>query len=238
MQILIAHLDKYPLLTQKWADYQLFKHAFEMIVRKEHLTMGGLNKVLSIKAVMNGNGLSDKLNKAFPNLIPIARPSREGNKELIQLSEIYYGGFNLVNQEIYDPSWLIGFIEGESCFFVNTRKSAAYKTGYNITLKFQITQHTRDKILLQKIVNYLGCGHYREITKNCDGKFEVESLKDINNKIIPFFDKYPLVGAKAKDYFDFKEVAELMKKGAHLTPEGVEKIKQIKLRMNRARKPE
>jgi hypothetical protein len=84
-------------------------------------------------------------------------------------------------------------------------------------------------------VNYLGCGHYREITKNCDGKFEVESLKDINNKIIPFFEKYPLVGAKAKDYFDFKEVAELMKEGAHLTPSGVEKIKQIKLRMNRAR---
>jgi hypothetical protein len=104
MQILIAHLDKYPLLTQKWADYQLFKQAYEMIVRKEHLTMEGLKKVLSIKAVMNGNGLSDKLNKAFPNLIPIARPSRDGNKDLIQLSEIYYGGFNLVNQEIYDPS--------------------------------------------------------------------------------------------------------------------------------------
>jgi hypothetical protein len=42
MQILIAHLDKYPLLTQKWADYQLFKQAYEMIVKKEHLTMEAL----------------------------------------------------------------------------------------------------------------------------------------------------------------------------------------------------
>jgi hypothetical protein len=40
--------------------------------------------------------------------------------------------------------------------------------------------------------------------------------KDV--KMSPFFDKYPLVGAKAKDYSDFKEVAELMKEGAHFTP--------------------
>jgi len=64
-------------------------------------------------------------------------------------------------------------------FFVNLRKSASYKTGYQVKLKFQITQHTRDKNLLENIVKYLGCGYYREVTKNCDGKFEVESLKDI-----------------------------------------------------------
>jgi len=103
-----------------------------MVVRKEHLTVesrgaprgalppagaAGLNKILSIKAVMNGNGLSEKLNKEFPKLIPIARPLRKENKHLIQLGETYYKGFNLVNQEIYDPSWLVGFIDGEACFF-------------------------------------------------------------------------------------------------------------------------
>ena len=74
IKILINHLDKYPLLTQKWSDYQLFKQAWEIVVRKEHLTMEGLKNILSIKAAMNSNGLSDKLNKVFPDLIPMTRP--------------------------------------------------------------------------------------------------------------------------------------------------------------------
>lgn len=71
--ILIAHLEKYPLLTQKWADYQLFKLAWKMFIQKQHLTVEGLNLILSIKAVMNSNGLSNVLAKAFP-LRPISRP--------------------------------------------------------------------------------------------------------------------------------------------------------------------
>lgn len=38
-----------------------------MVSKKEHLTTEGLNLILSIKAVMNGNGLSDKLQKSFKN---------------------------------------------------------------------------------------------------------------------------------------------------------------------------
>ena len=41
--------------------------------RREHLTIEGLNKILSIKAVLN-NGLKDSLKVAFPKIIPILRP--------------------------------------------------------------------------------------------------------------------------------------------------------------------
>ena len=74
------------------------------MVRKEHLTPEGLKKILSIKAAMNGNGLSDKLKKAFPDVISITRPTRDNDKHLIQLSKTYYVGCNLVKQEIYDSS--------------------------------------------------------------------------------------------------------------------------------------
>lgn len=72
--------------------------------------------------------------------------------------------------------------------------------GYNVLLKFQITQHIRDSLLLKKIIDYLECGYFREIVKNNEGKFEVESLKDVIEKIIPFFNKYP--GVKQKDFLD------------------------------------
>lgn len=64
INVIIPHFDKYPLLTQKWSDYQIFKSIVELMHNKEHLTPEGLNKVLSVKASMN-KGLSPDLIKAF-----------------------------------------------------------------------------------------------------------------------------------------------------------------------------
>jgi hypothetical protein len=47
--VIIPHFDKYPLLTQKQADFLLFKLAIELIKNKEHLTKDGMHKILSIK---------------------------------------------------------------------------------------------------------------------------------------------------------------------------------------------
>jgi len=58
--------------------------------------------------------------------------------------------------------------------------------------------------------------------------FVVSRFSDITEKIIPFFDKYPLVGVKSLDYADFCKVADLIKNKAHLTTEGLSQIKQIK----------
>ena len=66
-------MDKYPLLTQKRADYELFKEAFELVSRKEHLTIEGLRKLVAIKESIN-RGLSDELNALFPNTKPATRP--------------------------------------------------------------------------------------------------------------------------------------------------------------------
>ena len=52
---------------------------------------------------------------------------------------------------------------------------------------------------------------------------------------MPLFDKYLLVGVKVLDFNDWCKAAELMKKGANLTLKGLEKIRQIKMRMNRRR---
>ena len=41
--------------------------------RREHLTTEGLQKIVSIKAVLN-KGLSDDLKAAFPNIVPAIRP--------------------------------------------------------------------------------------------------------------------------------------------------------------------
>jgi hypothetical protein len=47
---------------------------FELIKHKEHLTLEGVKKIISIKAVFN-NGLALNLKVAFPDIVPAIRPS-------------------------------------------------------------------------------------------------------------------------------------------------------------------
>lgn len=73
LAVIIDHLEKYPLITQKRADYLLWKSIVDLMNRKEHLTHDGLNKIVNHRASIN-NGLSDKLKAAFPDTKPVPRP--------------------------------------------------------------------------------------------------------------------------------------------------------------------
>lgn len=53
LKVIIAHFDKYPLITPKFADYLLFKQSVDLIENKAHLTMQGLVKLVSIKSSLN-----------------------------------------------------------------------------------------------------------------------------------------------------------------------------------------
>lgn len=214
LKVLISHFEKYPLLSQKSGDFQLFKRVVEMMISKEHLTPRGLQEIVNIRASIN-NGLSDSLKVAFPNTIPVIRPL-------------------VIDPKIPDPNWVSGFAAGEGSFSINVLKFNN-KAGVQIQLKFKLTQHTRDEELVKSLINYLDCGNYYPFAGRELGNFYVAGLSDILNKIIPFFDKYPIMGVKALDYADFRWAAELMKNKDHLTPTGLDEILKIKEGMNRGR---
>lgn len=58
---------------------------------------------------------------------------------------------------------------------------------------------------------------------------------DIENIIIPFFEKYPIFGIKSLDFSDFKKVSEIIKHKLPLTSEGFNTIKNINSKMNQRR---
>ena len=76
IDVIIPHFDKYPLLTKKRADFELFKKIVIMMKNKEHLNMEGLKQTISIKASLN-KGLSPLLRKHFPDIVPCERPKFE-----------------------------------------------------------------------------------------------------------------------------------------------------------------
>ena len=64
------------------------------------------------------------------------------------------------------------------------------------------------------------------------GEFVVEKFSDISLKIIPLFENYQLHGIKRHDFEDFKKVVSIMKNKDHLELSGLNKIKEIKYKMN------
>ena len=214
ISVIVKFFDNYPLITQKWADYLLFKEAYELLLNKQHLTTEGLIKLVTIKASVN-KGLTDQLKEAFPKL----ELSKKNRCEVIK--------------EIPDSNWIAGFASGEGSFMVRVFKSTNHAIGYQVQLRFQITQLSRDRFLMERLVSYLDCGFISERGDILD--FQVTKFRDIADKIIPFFEKYPIIGVKLDNYRDFCKVAKLVNDKEHLTVEGLEKVRLLKSNMNTLR---
>jgi len=85
----------------------------------------------------------------------------------------------------------------ESCFFfIEIRKSVSHKVGFYVKLKFEISQHSRDAELMKSLVDFLGCGEYYPHLNKDYGRIVVQRFSDISEKIVPFFDKYPILGGE------------------------------------------
>lgn len=66
------------------------------------------------------------------------------------------------------------------------------KTGYSVTLRFSVSQHFKDHKLINSLTKYFKCGKLMRWKNNSMIEFRVSSFKDIIEKVIPFFDQYPL----------------------------------------------
>lgn len=209
VNVIIPHFDKYKLVTKKRGDYELWKEIVFMIKNKEHLTMIGLRKIISLRASLN-TGLTPLLKEHFSDVIPSVRPEVE-----------LPSSFNLF--------WFLGFSEGEGCFYVKIDNRPSLKNPI-VTLRFILTQHSRDRLLLLSLIEYLGCGRLEETSSLT--RLIISRFEDVWNKVIPIFDKYQLIGEKGQDYLDWKKVALLMNSKTHLTKEGIAKINSIKSVMN------
>ena len=73
LKVIVNHFDNYPLITNKRADYELFRKTYDIVISKEHLNENGLKKIVALKASLN-KGLSDKLKIVFSDIVPVDRP--------------------------------------------------------------------------------------------------------------------------------------------------------------------
>ncbi len=147
---------------------------------------------------------------------------------------------NLVDQQERRSSrrkelfnYFAGFVEGEGCFSVSIKPHKQMKFGWVVDPMFSIYQHTNNRKILELFQKELYCGYI--VAKQ--GKpnvlvYIVDNRRTLIEKIIPFFNKYRLLGTKWNDFLIFQKIIFMMEQKKHLEKDGLVEIVRLAFQMN------
>lgn len=137
------------------------------------------------------------------------------------------------------PENISGFVVADGCFYADSGYDKEYRLGYQVRLALSIELREDDREILEAIQTQLGCGriykldfgrykNYKEKGWRPHVKYRVGGFKQIRDKVIPFFKKYPLFGRKKKSFDIFCKIADMIDVKKHLTKDGLKQILALK----------
>jgi hypothetical protein len=130
-------------------------------------------------------------------------------------------------------NYLAGFVEGEGCFSVSIKSHKQMKFGWVVDPMFSVYQHKDNRKILEFFQKEFHCGYIVSKSGNPNILvFVVDNRKTLEEKIIPFFNKYRLLGTKWQDFLLFSQIVEIMKNKKHLDKDGFIEIVNLAFQMN------
>jgi len=128
--------------------------------------------------------------------------------------------------------YISGYVDGEGCFSISFSQRKKFLVGWETKPSFSVSQNEDRAEILFAMQKVFECGFLRRDYSDKTLKYEVRSLDDLLEKIIPHFEAYPLLSSKQKDFMLFKKVCYLMQKGSHRNAKGLETIVSLAFQMN------
>ena len=128
-------------------------------------------------------------------------------------------------------NFLAGFALGEGSFMLVCRPRSDHRRGWRVSAAFNASQ--RDVAPLEVFKRTLKCGTIRK-AGNDGWYYEVNKLRDIESAVIPFFQRFPLMGQKAIEFEMFERAVGLLTAG--LNDVTYVEVLQIREHMNRGGK--
>ncbi len=128
--------------------------------------------------------------------------------------------------------YLTGYADGEGCFCISFNKSHRHKFGWEIRPSFSVSQNGDRAEVLVLFRKRFGCGSIRPDRSDKTLKYETRCITDLVERVIPHFERYPLLSSKREDFGRFAQICRMMCEGKHLTKDGFEMIVQLASRVN------
>jgi len=147
-------------------------------------------------------------------------------------------------ERLIQLGWVLGFVDGEGCFSIgfvhqpDRTGRKGYKTGYQVSHEFAVTQGARSVTCLRELVRFFGVGGVvanRRHDNHTEHLFRyvVRRRTDLIETIIPFFEEHPMHSAKQRDFEKFAVCVRMMDDGVHRTHAGLAEVAEIAETMNR-----
>ena len=130
------------------------------------------------------------------------------------------------------PEYISGYVDGEGCFTVTFNRKPKALLGWEFRHSFSVSQNEDRRQVLDLIQKYFRCGFIRRDWSDKTVKFEVRDHKDLMGKIIPHFEKFPLISDKHNDFILFKKICEIVESRNHLDKVGFKNVIALAYKMN------
>ena len=135
-----------------------------------------------------------------------------------------------------DGNYIAGFVDGEGSFHIAFQERNDLKFGWQAVPEFHISQNFPSRKVLEAIRETLQCGYIKanDAPSKSDKTlvYVVRDRKDLLQKVIPLFERYPLQTEKQKDFEIFRTIVQMLEAGEHLKFEGFQKVVELAYLMN------
>ncbi len=90
--------------------------------------------------------------------------------------------------------------------------------------------------MLRLLQAHLGCGRVqanaRSGSRDRSLVYVVRNRLDLTRKVIPFFERHPILSEKRLEFETFAEIVKAMERGEHLQRSGFERLIALAVKMN------
>ena len=110
------------------------------------------------------------------------------NPVILEQSENSSGADN--QQERLSADWVVGFVDGEGCFFVGINRQPSMTRGWQVLPEFRVVQHQKDIAILERLQEFFGFG---QVTRNHGDRKElrIRGIEQLT-EVVRFFRAHPL----------------------------------------------
>lgn len=117
-----------------------------------------------------------------------------------------------------NAQWIVGFVDGEGCFNLDIHLKRDMQWGLQMQPEFTVVQNEVDIQILHALKDYFQCGSVSVNRTDHHGTryhYRVKSVKDLHEKIVPFFENHSLKTKKNVEFRTFRTIVRLMHQGYH-----------------------
>ena len=140
-----------------------------------------------------------------------------------------------VNQQERLDAYIAGYVDGEGSFHEAVQRNQTTRAGWQLVPEFHVSQHRERREVLDLIASRLGCGSIRPNHRGSRDStlvFVVRNRADLIHKVIPFFERQPLLSSKQRELEAFCDIVRAMSEGEHLNEEGFRRLRSRAVSMN------